>query len=82
MIQSWENLMTDELKDGQTIGFSSGKSNRDWHQLSSLITEWICWKFHDTGGPSDDSKGVRKHKLRNKKIYTSRVRFPTDILPF
>ena len=25
----------------------SGKCNNDWHQLSSLITGWIGWKFHE-----------------------------------
>ena len=25
--------------------FRSGKCNHDWHQLSSLITVWICSKF-------------------------------------
>ena len=35
------------------FGFRSGKCNHDWHQLSSLITGWICWTFHDIGWPSD-----------------------------
>ena len=55
------------------FGFRSGKSNYDWHQLSPSITGYVCWKFHDMAGPSDLSKGVCKHKLWNKNIYTEKV---------
>ena len=60
------------------FGFRSGKCNHDWHQLSSLITVWICWKFHDIDGPSDLNEGVCKHKVWSKKICTEIVCFPTD----
>ena len=40
------------------FGPRSGKHNPDWHQLSSLITGWIRWTFHDNDGPSDLSEGV------------------------
>ena len=60
------------------FGFSYGKCNHDWHHLLSLITEWIPWKFHDTGGLSDLSEGVWKHKVWVKKIYTEIVCIPTD----
>ena len=62
------------------FAFRSGKCSPDWHQLSSLITGWICWKFHDIGGTSELSKGVCKHKVWSKKIYTEMVCFPADIL--
>ena len=62
--------------------FKFSNSNHDWLQLSSLITRWICWKFYDIGEPSDLSKGVCKHKLESKKIYTEGVCFFTDILLF
>ena len=62
------------------FGFRSGKCNHDWHQLYSLITGWICWKFQDIEVPSDLSEGVRKDKVWSKKIYTEIVCFPTDIL--
>ena len=45
------------------FGFRSVKPNHDWYQLSSLITGLVCSKFHDTGGHSDLSKGVFKHRL-------------------
>ena len=45
------------------FAFRSVKSNHDWHQLSSLISGLVSSKFHDTGGHSDLSKGVFKHKL-------------------
>ena len=63
------------------FGFRYGKCINDWHQLSSLITGWICWKFHEMIGPSDLSERVCKYKVRSKKIYTEAVCFPTDILP-
>ena len=62
--------------------FKFSNDNHDWLQLSSLITGWICWKCYDIGGPSDLRKGVCKHKLRSKKIYTEEVCFLTNILPF
>ena len=45
--------------------FRSGKLCHGWHYVSSLITCWICWKFHNIRGPSDLSKGVCEHKLWN-----------------
>ena len=50
--------------------FKSGKCNKDWHQLSTLITRWICWKLHEMVGPSDLSERLYKHKVWSKKIYT------------
>ena len=57
------------------------KTKHDWHQLSSLITEWICWKFHDNGEPSDLNERAYKLKLWRKKIYTVGVCYLTDIMP-
>ena len=63
------------------FGFRSGKCNNDWHQLSSLITGWIGWKFHEMVVLSDLSEIVCKHKVWSKKIYPEIVCFPIDILP-
>ena len=62
------------------FGYRSGNKNHDWHQWSSLTTGWICWKSHDTEGPSDLSEGVYKHKVWSKKFYRETVFFPTVIL--
>ena len=62
------------------FGFRSETCNHDWHQLSSLITRWIYWKFHDIGRPSDLSEGVCKQKVWSKKIYTEIFCISTVIL--
>ena len=55
-------------------------SNHDWLKLSSSITGWICWTFHEIGEPYDLSKGVCKHTLWSKKSYSDGLCFPTDFL--
>ena len=62
--------------------FKFSNSNHGWLQLSSLITGCICWKFYNINGPLDLNKGVCKHKLESKKIYTDGVCFLTDISLF
>ena len=62
------------------FGFINGKSNHNWHQLSSLTTGWVCWKFHNIGGPSELTIDVCEHNLWSKKIDTERISFPKDIL--
>ena len=72
------------------FGFRSGKFNNDWHQLSSLITVWIGWKFHKMVVLSDLTEIVCRHKVWSKKIYQTQgmkqedlpelVCFPIDIL--
>ena len=63
------------------FGFGSGKCNNEWHQLSSLVTKWICWKFDEMVVLSDLSEIVCKHKVWSKTIYAEKVCFPKDILP-
>ena len=51
------------------FGFRSGKCNNDWHQLSSLITGWICQKFHEMAGSSDLSEGVCKQGIKQENLH-------------
>ena len=71
-----------DISNATIQNFHFSNSNHGWLQLSYLISEWICWKFYDIGGPSDFSKGVCKPKLWSKKICTEWVYFFTDILTF
>ena len=62
------------------FGFTSGKYNNDWNQLSSLITRAISWKFHEMVVISDLSEIMCKHKVWSKTIYPEIVCFPIDVL--
>ena len=47
------------------FGFRSEKCINDWHQLSSLITGWICQKFHEMAGHSDLSERGQTQGFKN-----------------
>ena len=47
------------------LGFRSGKCINDWHQLSSLITRWICEKFYEMAGPWDLCERLKTQDFKN-----------------